>query len=234
MPQSCESSCIHLNQINVQSKGDYHFNLLESLPQQISGSFLNCFFIGSCGRKVGIPKFLLGSVWPEFQIILSRSYCCEETPVSIMFPGVMVETLELVKELLIFGRVENPDVFVLNEFFELMHTLQFSWQLQKENLEYSGLDDSYASDENSSKHETFQSVEEVKQTNVLLVGSPHIEKETSKFVSTVRNQVFENSGLLLGSGFTTSSEFCSKSCPGRCSAAVKSWDGTEKDNGKSF
>ena len=186
------------------------------LPRQISGSFLNCFLVGSCGRKVGIPKFVLSSAWPEFKRIVSSFTFFEQTLVSVVFPDVKVETLELMQELLMYGKVENPDVTFEAEFQELMHSLQLGWRIDKEVLDCPGLvNESYDTDDGFTVKDDEQ-------------------KQSHGFHNAVNNKVFENTESFLTSSSNYSSDVCSKTCSSRCSVAVQAWNRVKTENMKAM
>ena len=99
---------------------NYHLSLWDCISQETTGGVINCFLAGRCGRKVRIPVFLLYSAWPEFAKIVVDFSCCNLESVSIVFPEVDVETLELMQELVLFGTIENPDLDVVKELKELL------------------------------------------------------------------------------------------------------------------
>ena len=111
----------------------YHVKLLDAILLSGAGSRMDCFMLGSCGRKVGIPAFLLGSIWPKFQSTLSSLDCCElSSPMAISFPDVKVETLEVIKDLVVFGKSENPDINIVAEVYKLVEDLALDMNIVSE------------------------------------------------------------------------------------------------------
>ena len=192
---------------------NYHSSLWNCVSQEITGSVFNCFLAGSCGRKVRIPVFLLCSAWPEFARIVKDFSCCDLESVSLVFPEVTVETLELVQELVLFGTIENPDHDVVKEFRELLVSLKLGWETSvtaKECFE--------SDDENSMSQDCGVSVtKHVEVQNKVTKDSCVIDdpNQTHEFQNTVTSITFENvSTFLVSSG--RKSEFCSKSCTNKC------------------
>ena len=230
--------------MELHAKEDYHVDLLESLPHKISGSFLNFFMIGCCGRKVGVPKFLLVSVWPQFNRILSGlGSCCEQSEVSIVFPDTTVEALEVIKDLLVYGKVENPDVGVKNEFYDLVDNLGLTWHVENEEISSLCLDD----DVDDFEDNVLVGVAKVVHENLNLntkKAATRIDEEFKgkeinlnckssdlhqEFINTVKNKSFENAGVFLNAAFRPS-QFCTKYCSRRCSAAIQDWNVNETHN----
>ena len=247
-------------QAEMLGNKSYHLTLMDSLSEEVSGSLLNCFIIGSCGRKVGIPTFLLCHVWSEFRSIISTLNCCESSSqISVIFQDVRFETLQVFKDFLMYGTVENPDESVENEFYDLMEALHLNFEIEKEfidcdDFENISEENSESNDEGEESASSFQSQQFVNAVNSQefeitdCADFENISEENSEsndegeesassfqsqqFVNAVSSKQFENVGHFLSKSSKASSEFCSQSCCNRCAQTIDSWGVNEHEEVK--
>ena len=190
----------------------YHVTLLESLSVHFMGSGMNCFLMGSCGRKVGVPTFLLGSIWPGFQRMLSTMSCCElSSPLAISFGNIRVETLEVMKDLLLFGKVENPDISIEDEFYSLVADLGLNWKITKEVIDCAILEEILTSQDSEDAYQVLGDR-----------GEGISEDPPQQGVDAGKNEKFISVDDVLSESFELS-DTCSKLCSKQCSQIVRGW-----------
>ena len=189
--------------MKIKNSRNYHIDLFERLPLEVTGSYVNCYFVSCSGRKIGIPKFLLSRSCSNLCFVVN-SMTPRQGP-TFIFPEYSTECIEIFKELLVYGKVENVDMCLIDELKLFMMSLGIRWSLSLDNGD-----------------------------NGSFVVNPIVEKFSSQLptVSKIDRTKCNLTELLLSDSYQLASEMCDKKCERKCTMLMWQWNAHEISEAK--